>query len=114
MRSRGDAGRSRVTEKGLARGYIHTLTADKHRSGQQEGQSGQDLPIAFRHPPERQEPPYHPTQREEEVERGESERERKQDIHVKHAEHKHGDGTSTETETWTDVSIGTPRADLGG
>lgn len=76
-----EAGRSRGTEKDLvraaaegARCYIYTPTADKHRSRQQEGQSGQDLPITSRHPPERQEPPYHPTQREEEVEGGERER----------------------------------------
>lgn len=76
-----EAGRLRGTEKDLvraaaegARCYIYTPTADKHRSRQQEGQSGQDLPITSRHPPERQEPPYHPTQREEEVEGGEGER----------------------------------------
>lgn len=78
------------------RHYSDTHTADKHRSRRQECQRGQDLPIAFHRPPERLEPPYHPTQREDDVGRGERE---KQDKHVKHAVDNHGDGTSTETET---------------
>lgn len=83
MRSRGrPEGRGEDGKAWLARRsercYGYTQTADRHGSRQQEGQSGQDLPITSRPPPERRERPSHPTQREEEVE----ERERENRTHM--------------------------------
>lgn len=93
---------------GQAGRYIYTPTADKHK---QEGERGQDLPTAFRHPPERRERPDRPTQREEDEGRGERE---KQDKHVKHAVDDHGDGDRDRDGTTGRDRDGPPPPPPGG
>lgn len=59
--------------------YSTTSTQKRGQTRKQTGRVSirQDLPTTCRHPPAPQDSPSHPTQREEEVKRGEKERKRK-------------------------------------